>query len=396
MKILRREWKSGARMKNNYYIKTVCVFLGALFIGLLMMGSASEAPHVSAAGHFADISQVEEEDPSEENSPEEDPSDNNSVKEDPSEVDSSREQIPGEITAEEEIPRRVTITKISNVSGSRRLVLHWKSVRGAVRYQIVRKKAGSRHYRTVATVKGKKVSYTDKKLTGGRVYTYKVCAWNGEGVQGEFGRAVSQMAIDKNKKMIALTYDDGPSRYTPTVLRALEKYQAHATFYVVGSCVKRYPATVRKVFAAGNEIGNHTYNHENLTRRSAGQIKSVLGKTNHLVKRQTGRDICTVRPPGGNYNTTVKKAAGMPLILWSLDTLDWRTRSTSATVRSVLGHAGDGAIVLMHDLHESTAKAADKIIGTLKGRGYQMVTVSELAAYRGGMRAGTTYSRFLR
>ena len=84
----------------------------------------------------------------------------------------------------------------------------------------------------------------------------------------------------------------------------------------------------------------------------------------------------------------------MPLIMWSVATQDWKTRSSSATIQCVKQNAFDGAVVIMHDLHKSTADAADTIVGHLKSAGYQMVTVSELAAYRGGMKAGQVYSQF--
>ena len=174
----------------------------------------------------------------------------------------------------------------------------------------------------------------------------------------------------------------------------MEKYRGHATFFVVGSCVKRYAASLRREVALGCEIGNHTYAHNNLKKLSGKQVHSVLEKTNRAVKKQTGRAPEIMRPPGGNHNSAVRRAVGMPIILWSVDTLDWKTRSTSDTIRCVLGKANDGAVVLMHDLHKPTARAADTIIKKLKAWGYQLVTVSELAAYRGGMSAGKTYSRF--
>lgn len=292
--------------------------------------------------------------------------------------------------------KKVSLTGISNVSGSRKLVLHWKRVKGADSYQILRKNEAKNRYQVIATVKGKKNSYTDRKRRGGKFYTYKVRARDDAGGRGCESRAVSQMAIDRKKKMIALTYDDGPSPHTPMVLRALKKYKARATFFVVGSSVGRYAGSVRRAAALGCEIGNHTYSHNKLTRLSPQQIGSVLDRTNRAVRARTGKKIRIMRPPGGSVNPSVCRAVGMPVILWSIDTLDWKTRSTSATIDCVLQRAGDGDVVLMHDLHLPTARAAEPIIRTLKARGYQMVTVSELAAYRGGMSPGKIYSKFRR
>lgn len=194
--------------------------------------------------------------------------------------------------------------------------------------------------------------------------------------------------------MIALTYDDGPSGHTPIVLNAVEKYKVHVTFFVVGSWVSRYPDSVKRAAALGCEIGNHTYAHDTLTRLNNEQIKSVLSTTNRLVKKYAGVDIHIMRPPGGYCNNSVMSAVGMPVIMWSIDPSDWRTRNTFATIQYVEQGAYDGAIVLMHDLHLSTANAADTIIKDLKAKGYQLVTVSELAAYRGGMEAGRSYNQF--
>lgn len=290
--------------------------------------------------------------------------------------------------------KQVELTEISNVSGSRKLVLHWKPVKGADSYQIMRKDAQTGKYQAIGTVKGTESSYADAKRTGGEYYTYKVCAKDANDGRGSYSKAMSQMAIDKNKKMIALTYDDGPSIYTPIVLKALEKYKVHVTFFVVGNRVEQYADSLRREVELGCEIGNHTYEHTILSKASAKQVQTAMAKTNQAVKKQAGVDIRTMRPPGGGYNSTVRSAVGLPLIMWSIDTLDWKTRSTSATIQCVMQKAYDGAVVLMHDLHKPTANAADTIFKQLKAKGYQLVTVSEMAAYRGGMKAGQVYSQF--
>ncbi len=289
---------------------------------------------------------------------------------------------------------QVKLTGISNVSGSRNLVIQWESVAGADHYQIVRKNAATGKYEKAGSVKGNKVTFTDKNRVGGTVYTYCVYAADAFGGRGNYSEAQSQMAIDQNKKMIALTYDDGPSAFTPIVLDALAKHGGHATFFVVGNKVNRYAGSVRRAVSMGCEIGNHTYDHSNLKNLSTVQVQSVLNQTNQAVKNQSGFQIRLVRPPYGSYNSAVSAAAGMPIIMWSIDTLDWKTRSTSATIQCVQQKAYDGAVVLMHDLHQPTALAADAVVKYLKNAGYQLVTISELAAYRGGLKNGTAYSQF--
>lgn len=287
------------------------------------------------------------------------------------------------------------VTQISNLSGSRRLVLNWKPVKGAETYQILRKSTDRRQYEVAGTVKGTQTTFTDKNCSGGTVYTYKVCAKDKNGGKGTYSEAASQMAIDTSRKMIALTYDDGPSEHTPLVLKALKKYDAHATFFVVGNRVSQFADSLKQEVALGSEIGNHTYGHNSLGKLSAAQVQSVLAQTNQIVKRYAGVDIHILRPPGGGYTSATLAAAGMPAVLWSVDTMDWKTRNTAATIRCVQQKAYDGAIVLMHDLHASTAYAADAVMKYLKEQGYQMVTVSEMAAYRGGMKNIGAYSQFL-
>ncbi len=291
---------------------------------------------------------------------------------------------------------KAQLTGISNLSGSGDLVLSWNPVAGASGYQILRKNVATGKYEEAGSVKGAKTTYTDHNRSGGSIYSYKVYAKDADGGRGNYSNAMSQMAIDKNKKMIALTYDDGPSAYTPLVLDALAKYGGHATFFVVGSSVNRYADSLRRAVALGCEIGNHTYSHNNLKNLSAAQVQSALQATSQAVRNQTGAEVRLLRPPYGSYSTSTSSAAGMPVIMWSIDTLDWKTRSTSATIQCVQSKAYDGAIILMHDLHQPTAMAADAVIKNLTDAGYQLVTVSELAAYRGGLQIGSAYNQFRR
>ncbi len=189
--------------------------------------------------------------------------------------------------------------------------------------------------------------------------------------------------IDPDKPMVALTFDDGPSAHTPRVLDALEQYHQVATFFVVGTCASVYPEYITRAYEMGCEIGNHTYNHPDLTRVSYAEIQNQINKTNALIYKATGTYATVTRTPGGSVNNTVKNAINNPIILWSIDTVDWKTRNTQATVNCVLNNVEDGDIVLMHDLHKPTAAAAEIIVPALVERGYQLVTVSELAQYRG-------------
>ena len=198
--------------------------------------------------------------------------------------------------------------------------------------------------------------------------------------------------VDNSRPMIALTFDDGPSKYTETILACLEKYDARATFFVQGKTVSRYPETLKHLTNIGCETGNHTWSHIKLTTATSEDVASQISSTNQAVFDITGVYPKLFRPPYGAYNGAVLASANMPAIMWSVDTLDWKTRNTEKTVESVKNSAKDGSIILMHDIHAPTAPAAEQIIPYLLKRGYQLVTVSELLdARKGGAQAGKAY-----
>ncbi len=223
--------------------------------------------------------------------------------------------------------------------------------------------------------------YTGRVVMDGNIYYY-----NSEGVL--------YRTVYGDQKMVALTYDDGPSKYTSTILDILEQYNSVATFFVVGENVSNYSSSVLRAYNMGCQIGNHTYGHPNLTKLDTAGIQSQISATNTAVQNVIGVAPTIMRPPGGNYNATVKSAVGMPLILWSIDTLDWKTKNATSTINAVLNNVKDGDIVLMHDLYEATATASRTIIPSLINSGYQLVTIEEMALLRGGMSAGSVYNYF--
>ncbi len=176
---------------------------------------------------------------------------------------------------------------------------------------------------------------------------------------------------------MALTFDDGPSAYTTKLLDHLDASQATATFFLRGDHAAERPAVVRRMVAAGHEVGGHTYSHPDLTRLDAAQQRSQIDRGNKAIKA-AGATPALFRPPYGAYDATTKQAAGAPLILWSVDTLDWKTRSTETTIATVLNEAHAGSIVLMHDTHPTTVAAAPRIIAGLRERGFTLVRVSDL------------------
>ncbi|MED1519253.1 polysaccharide deacetylase family protein [Bacillus safensis] len=185
--------------------------------------------------------------------------------------------------------------------------------------------------------------------------------------------------LDPNKKAIALTFDDGPNPATTTkILDALKANKGHATFFVLGSRVQYYPGMLADILKGGNEIGNHSYNHPLLTRLPLEEAVKQVKDTQQLIEKASGYTPTHFRPPYGGTNQDINHAIGMKVTLWDVDPEDWKIRNSQQITNRVLSHAADGRTVLMHDIYESSAQAAVKIIHELTKQGYQLVTVSEL------------------
>ena len=190
-------------------------------------------------------------------------------------------------------------------------------------------------------------------------------------------------SIDKRKKMVAITYDDGPSVNTKKILETLNKYNSVATFFVIGNRVEEYSDPIKTAYNYGCEIGNHTFDHKLLTDLGSSEIQYQIEATNTAVQNCIGVNPVIMRPPCGLNDCWTDKNINMPLILWSIDTLDWKTLNPSSTIDAVLGKVKDGDIILMHDFYKETAIATETIVPSLVLEGYQLVTISELAECRG-------------
>jgi peptidoglycan/xylan/chitin deacetylase (PgdA/CDA1 family) len=195
-------------------------------------------------------------------------------------------------------------------------------------------------------------------------------------------------------KCVALTFDDGPGPHTTRLLGALTREGARATFFMQGGSIRANPGIARQVAnMAGMEIGDHSATHAQLTSVGSAQLRREVVGNHATIQEITGKDVTLFRPPYGARNSRVDAMAaeaGEAVILWDVDTLDWQTRSASATRRAVADKVTSGSIVLMHDIHGSTVDAVPGIITDLKDRGYTLVTVSELLD---GSTAGRVYTR---
>ena len=193
----------------------------------------------------------------------------------------------------------------------------------------------------------------------------------------------------KGKKLVALTFDDGPGQYTGKLLDALKKYNAKATFFVVGSRLggESSNALIKRMEAEGHVVGNHSQNHKNLKSLSAANVASEMYTAAERIKNLIGHYPIVMRCPGGNYNATVQsyaKSISVPIIQWSVDTRDWADKNKAVVLSRAKNGIKDGSIVLMHDLYSTTVDAACELIPYLQQKGYTLVTVPELLAVKHG------------
>jgi peptidoglycan-N-acetylglucosamine deacetylase len=188
---------------------------------------------------------------------------------------------------------------------------------------------------------------------------------------------------------VALTFDDGPDLETGRLLDLLKQRRVRATFFVLGRQVEKHEALARRIAGEGHEIGNHTWNHERLTTLSRTGIRQNLQRAAEVVERVTGTSPALVRPPFGASNNSVATAAGAPIVLWTVDSRDWRNRDPDQVHERVTAAVRPGAIVILHDTRKTSVDAVPRILDTLERRGYTFVTVSEL--FGGHLEPGRTY-----
>lgn len=195
-------------------------------------------------------------------------------------------------------------------------------------------------------------------------------------------------------KLVALTFDDGPGPYTARLLDGLAQRNAKVTFFMVGTNVKRYPETVKRIYREGHQVANHTYDHPELTSLSTAEVKEQVQSVNRLLDLACGTGTTyLLRAPYGSTNARVREAVGMPLIDWSVDPRDWESLNSAKVRDSILRNVKDGAIILVHDIHSTSVTGALEAIDALQDDGYEFVTVRELFRRRGvELKNGTTYS----
>lgn len=260
------------------------------------------------------------------------------------------------------------------------VTVSWNAeVPGVSGYAIERKiKGGS--WTEAGRTDASAVSFIDlENPSFGKYTTYRVAPVFGDSA-GNFTETNSIYTVNPAKKLVALTYDDGPyTKVTNSLLDTMEKYGVRCTFFWVGERVASYESSVKRAGELDCEIASHTYSHVYLSKIDKKEIPEELSKAKEVLEKASGKEVTLLRPPGGYSVTGIE----YPQILWSVDTMDWSNRDKAQTLARAKSAMHDGAIVLMHDLYPSSAEATKELVPWLIENGYQIVTVSELFEARG-------------
>lgn len=199
--------------------------------------------------------------------------------------------------------------------------------------------------------------------------------------------AQSGPAEPPSPKLIALTFDDGPSPFTGMLLDGLAERGVPATFFMTGEngtggvagIENGHEDLLPRMWEEGHQLANHSYSHARLDELPPEGIQAEVSRTEDLIFDACGGTFtCFVRTSGGHYNESIRENVHSPVIGWSLDTRDWETRDADHVYKAIVGNAKDGDIVLLHDLYETSVEGAFRAIDALQEEGFEFVTVAEL------------------
>ena len=183
----------------------------------------------------------------------------------------------------------------------------------------------------------------------------------------------------KNRKVVALTFDDGPNPATTNqALDTLSKYGIKATFFVLGKNVSGNEGILKRMKADGHVIGNHSWSHPVLSKLSLDDAKKQITDTEDALTKVLGSSSKLMRPPYGAITDDIRNSLDLSFIMWNVDSLDWKSKNEAAILTEIQREVKNGSIILMHDIHSETVNALPKVIDYLKGQGYDFVTVPDL------------------
>ncbi len=224
---------------------------------------------------------------------------------------------------------------------------------------------------------------------------YVQTGWVSKGIKDYYFNEDGSYDPTQKRKLLCLTFDDGPGQYTDDLLNCLEENNAHATFFMLGQNVANYQEQVQHILKAGCEIGSHSYDHPNLKNLDLDSVKKQFTDTDDLLIKACGQAATVARAPYGEWNQDIIDTVGKPFFTWSVDSRDWDYKDADLDYKSVMeGDLSDGSIILMHDIHQPTVEAAKRIIPELVAQGYKLVTVSEMAQAKGVTLQMASYSDF--
>lgn len=221
----------------------------------------------------------------------------------------------------------------------------------------------------------------------GEINRYLKEEYRGKVEDGNERPNVTRPKIDlgytKGKKLLAITFDDGPSQNTKHLLDELQKKNARVTFFVLGNRVSSYVDTIRREYEEGHLVASHTYSHLNLLKLPDAALEREITGSSDAIKNVLGEAPIYIRPPYGSINDRIKSQSSMYTILWNIDTQDWKNRNSDMVYQTIVNNAKDGSVVLLHDLYASSVDGALRAIDTLKEQGYAFVTIEEMRTLKG-------------
>lgn len=228
---------------------------------------------------------------------------------------------------------------------------------------------------SVILIAGLAITYSQKKMS-------KSTATFSGGLIHE--KSLPIYCVDTSEPKIALSFDAAwGNEDTMKILDVLQEKNVHATFFMTGGWIEKYPDDVKAIAERGHELGNHSENHKHMPTLSAEECKTEIMTPHEKVKKLTGVDMSVFRPPYGDYNDTLietLKDCGYHGIQWDVDSLDWKDYGVDSILNTVLNHKhlGNGSIILCHNGAKYTAEALPKLIDGLKEKGFEFVTMSDL------------------
>ena len=203
---------------------------------------------------------------------------------------------------------------------------------------------------------------------------------------------------EKPSRKIALTFDDGPSTYTDSILDLLYLYDGRSTFFVSPHRMLERPNTVQRAFDMGNEIANHSWSHRDFRALTDDEIASEIQSASEAIVSVVGVSPPLFRPPFGMSDERVVEISadlGYAIVKWTLDPIDWRYRDADIIYNTIMNEVEPGAIILVHDTRPTTAEAMRRVISSLVAEGFELITVSELLYYLyGGIEYGKIYGTY--